>query len=153
MRGAPQRLTDVLAPTITAMGYEFVGCQYVPQGKHVLLRIFIDSAQGITVDDCAKVSYQVGAILDVEEVIRGQYTLEVSSPGLDRPLFTPAHFERFIGHQANVKVHTPLEGRRNFRGEIRALAGGQLTLKVDEQDVVLPLDDIDKASLVPELPE
>jgi ribosome maturation factor RimP len=135
------------------MGYEFVGCQYVPQGKHVLLRIFIDTAQGITVDDCAKVSYQVGAILDVEDVIRGQYTLEVSSPGLDRPLFTPAHFERFIGHQANVRVHTPLEGRRNFRGEIMALAGGQLTLKVDEQDVVLPFDDIDKASLVPELPK
>ena len=89
-----ETLRDSLASIVEALGYEFVGSEIVGQGKHAVLRIYIDSENGITIDDCSKVSYQVSAMLDVEDPIRGEYDLEVSSPGIDRPLFELSHFKK-----------------------------------------------------------
>lgn len=148
MRGSDQRLEKLLEPTITALGYEFVGCQLMPQGRKCLLRVYIDSEQGINVDDCAKVSYQVSAILEVEDPIAQAYTLEVSSPGLDRPFFKPAQFTPFVGQKVQVRTHTPREGQRNFSGAIIAVTTQQLELDIEGQVIALPFDDIDKANLI-----
>ena len=99
-----QRLTELLSPTVEAAGFELLGCEFVPAGRHSTLRLFIDHPDGVTVDHCAVVSREVGAILDVEDPIQNEYNLEVSSPGLDRPLFTPAHFAKVVGQKVEVVV-------------------------------------------------
>src|SRR6185312_2141027 len=114
-------LQELLAPTTAALGYELLGCVYVPQGRQAILRVYIDSPEGITVDDCERVSRQLGAVLDVEDPIRGYYALEVSSPGMDRPLFTLAHFQRFIGAKVNIRLHMPVGERKHFKGVIAAV--------------------------------
>lgn len=133
------------------MGYELVGVEYLSQGKHSILRIYIDQPGGITVDDCGKVSGQISAMLDVEDPIRGNYNLEVSSPGLDRPLFTPAHYKQFIGHKCTVRMKMPIDGRRNFTGFIKSLSDDEcVDLETDDKTVSLAINMIDKAHLVPE---
>ena len=146
-----QRLTQLLQPVIEDLGYEFVGVKYLAQPGAALLRLYIDRPeQGITVDDCARVSREVGAQLDVEDPIPGHYRLEVSSPGLDRPLFTPAQFERFKGSQARITLSAPVAERRKFKGQIRAVDDGQIVLDVDGQEVRVAHDNVVKANLVPE---
>lgn len=145
-----KELEQIIGPTIEAMGYELVGIEYLAQGKHSLLRIYVDSDAGITVDDCADVSHQVSALLDVEDPITGQYTLEVSSPGLDRPLFNAGHYERFAGHEVTLRLHAPLEGRRKFKGRIAGVDGDEVQVDVDGETYHFNLADIDKANLVPE---
>ena len=103
---ASAQLDELIRPAVVALGYELWACEYIPQGKYSLLRIYIDSEQGITLDDCEKVSGQISAILDVEDPIHGQYTLEVSSPGLDRPLYTAEHYQRYIGQMIKLKTVT-----------------------------------------------
>jgi len=143
-------LQQLLAPSIMALGYELLGIERLPQGRRgVLLRLYIDSPEGITLADCEQVSYQVSGILEVEEPIRGAYTLEVSSPGLDRPLFTLAHFERFIGHQVTVKLTQPLDARRAFTGKLLQIDGRYLMIEVDGTTYRLLYDQVDKARLVP----
>lgn len=143
-------LQQLLAPSIMALGYELLGIERLPQGRRgVLLRLYIDSPEGITLADCEQVSYQVSGILEVEEPIRGAYTLEVSSPGLDRPLFTLAHFERFIGHQVTVKLTQPLDTRRTFTGKLLQIDGRYLMIEVDGTTYRLLYDQVDKARLVP----
>ena len=112
------RLQTLLEPVIEGLGYECVGIEFQPVNGRSTLCIYIDSEDGITVDDCERVSRQASAVLDVEDVIRGHYTLEVSSPGLDRPLFTPAHYRRFIGSAVHLRLHSLLEGRRNIDGRL-----------------------------------
>ncbi|HFE37119.1 MAG TPA: ribosome maturation factor RimP, partial [Gammaproteobacteria bacterium] len=102
--GKQSHLQSLVEPVVGSMGYEFVGVEYLSQGKHSILRVYIDQPAGITVDDCSKVSNQLSAMLDVEDPIRGEYHLEVSSPGMDRPLFTGAHFSQFIGHCCVVRM-------------------------------------------------
>ncbi len=114
------------------------------------MRVFIDSPQGVTVEDCTAVSRQISAILDVENPIHGQYDLEVSSPGLDRPLVTPAHYQRFLGKRARIKLRQPLDGRRNFAGELLAIEDDTVTIMVDGETFALVLSNIEKANLVPE---
>jgi ribosome maturation factor RimP len=147
---ASNQLQAIIEPAVTAMGYELVGVEYIAQGRHSLLRIYIDSEAGITVDDCADVSHQVSAILDVEDVIKGVYSLEVSSPGMDRPLFTVEHFERFAGDQVKVRLRVPLDGRRKFKGTLQGVRDDNVVVEVDGEEYLLPLDDIDKANLVAE---
>ena len=122
------KLTALLEPAISGLGYELVGIEYLPTGKNSVLRIYIDSEQGILVDDCEIVSRQVSAVLDVEDPIRGAYTLEVSSPGLDRPLFTPEQYAAHVGQTVRVQLGRALDGRRKFKGEL---------LEVTEQGLVL----------------
>jgi len=141
-------LTTLLRPAAEALGYEFLGIEYISQGKHSVLRIYIDHEQGITVDDCAAVSHQASGILEVEDPIANQYTLEVSSPGLDRPLFTENHYLRFLGEEAQVRCRRGVAGRRNFKGVITACENGLVTLNVDGEDYQLDIGDIEKANLV-----
>jgi ribosome maturation factor RimP len=150
MAQANKQLLDIIEPAVTALGYELVGVEYIAQGKHSVLRIYIDSEAGITVDDCAAVSHQVSAVLDVEDPISGVYTLEVSSPGLDRPLFTEAHYERYLGEQAEIRLRSPLDGRRKFKGRLLAVKDGQVEIEVDGESYTITLDNIEKANLVHE---
>ncbi|MDH5785145.1 MAG: ribosome maturation factor RimP [Chromatiales bacterium] len=150
MAQASEKLVAIIEPAVSALGFELLGVEYVPQGRHSLLRIYIDHEDGITVDDCGDVSHQVSAVLDVEDPIRGEYTLEVSSPGLDRPLFTLAHYERFNGHLAEVKVHAPVNGRRKYKGRILGVEGDEVVLEVDGDEYRLAIANIDKANLIHE---
>mgnify|MGYP001139559106 FL=1 len=152
MRQDPFNLRDMLEPAVTALGCELVGIEYHPSGKQSLLRVYIDKPDGVTVDDCSAVSYQVSGLLDVEDPIPGHYTLEVSSPGLDRPLFQARDFERFAGQQVKVRTRFPIEGQRNFRGLLQGLHEQQVV--IEEQDgkrVSLPLDQVEQARLVPDI--
>jgi len=149
---ATDRLEALLTPIIDDLGYEFVGLEYSSNPKNRLLRVYIDKPDsGIDVDDCAEVSREISAVMDVEEPITGQYTLEVSSPGIERPLFTAAHFERFVGETAKIQMLAPIDGRRRFKGQIVAVEGDDVRLKVDGQDVVLNVAGMDKAKLAPDL--
>jgi len=146
-------LNTLIEPIVEGMDYELVGIEYLPQGKHSILRIYIDKSSGIDVDDCSDVSRQVSAMLDVEDPIKGEYNLEVSSPGLDRPLFTMKHFERFIGRQATLRLKMPIDGQRKFVGVIQAQEEkiDVVKLFVNGKSIVIPFDLIDRANLVPEL--
>lgn len=144
-------LQDILVPVVTGMGYEFVGLELLAQGCHTLLRVYIDSADGINVDDCGKVSQQLSGVLDVEDPIQGHYTLEVSSPGLDRPLFTAEHFERFAGSEVKIRLHAPVEGgRKRFTGILKGLRGEEVLVEADGMEYAFPLDSIDKANIIPQ---
>jgi ribosome maturation factor RimP len=150
IRQASTKVLQLLEPLVEGLGYEFVGAEYLPQGKHSLLRIYIDKADvGITVDDCERVSRQVSSMLDVEDPIPGQYTLEVSSPGLDRPLFRPEHFERFIGHEVKLSLTAPMAGRRKLSGELKAMVDGVVKVECEGEEYEIDFDDIEKARLVP----
>ena len=150
MRKANPALYDLLNPVVEDMGYELLGIEHLAQGRHSTLRLFIDKPGGITLDDCEKVSRQVSSLMDVEDPIKGNYSLEVSSPGLDRPLFTPEHFARFQGQMAQIRLIAPFEGRRKFQGIIVAVNGDELTLQIGDEDFHFHMDDIDKAELVPQ---
>lgn len=141
-------LRDRLASVINAMGYEFVGCELQRQGRYSVLRIFIDKEQGITVDDCGSVSRQLSAILDVEDPIQGQYTLEVSSPGLNRPLFEIAHYQKVIGNRVKVRLLAPLDNRRNFVGDLVRVEGMNIHLLIDAVEIVVPFSNIDKGNVI-----
>lgn len=142
-------LQALLEKTVDGLGYELVDTELSNRGR--MLRIFIDkpAAGGVTVDDCARVSNQLARVLEVEDVDYDR--LEVSSPGLDRPLKKAADFARFIGEQARLTLRLPLAGRRNFTGVMRAVAEGRLQLETDSGLVSLDLANIDKARLVPRI--
>ncbi|WP_281558532.1 ribosome maturation factor RimP [Thalassomonas sp. RHCl1] len=144
-----QKLTEMLRPAVEEVGKELLGIEYISAGNHSVLRLFIDHENGINVDDCAEVSRQVSAILDVEDPISTEYNLEVSSPGLDRPLFEKAHFEAVIGETIEVRLSMPLNGRRKFKGLLEAIENDTLIVTVDGQDYELVLTNVDKANLVP----
>ncbi|XQW83751.1 ribosome maturation factor RimP [Thalassotalea piscium] len=143
------KLTEMLRPAVEEVGKELLGVEFVSAGKHSILRIFIDHENGINVDDCAEVSRQVSAILDVEDPISTEYSLEVSSPGLDRPLFDLPHFQEVIGETINVKISMPLNGRRKFKGKLVSIENDTLIVNVDGEDYELVFSNIDKANLVP----
>lgn len=151
MRIPDGRLQSLLEPAVEALGYELVGLELQRGRKHSLLRVYIDSEAGIGVDDCERVSHQVSGVLDVEDPIEGGYTLEVSSPGLDRPLFTARHFERFAGREVRIRVSELLEGRRRFRGELRGFREGNVVIVEDGVERVIPHDVIRSARLVPDV--
>ena len=145
-------MTAIVRTAVEALGYELVGVEYLSRAKagH-LLRVYIDSEQGVGLDDCERVSHQVSGVLDVEDPISGEYALEVSSPGLDRPLFELAHFERFVGRLARVKLHAAQDGRSNYKGVIQTVTDDDVVMQVEGQPVRLPFAQIASARLVPEL--
>lgn len=152
MRQAPAKVQALIEPAVETLGYELVGLEYLSQGKHSLLRVYIDSEDGITLDDCERVSHQVSGLLDVEDAMHGHYNLEVSSPGLDRPLFTIEHFKRFKGQQVKVKLTLPIDGQKKFKGTICDISDNNVVvLEVDAQEIELPFNTIEKANLVPEI--
>ena len=144
-----ERLLALLEPPVQALGYELVDLE-ARTGGNGLLRIYIDQDDGIDLDDCERVSRQLSAFLDVEKPLPGSYTLEVSSPGLARPLRTAEHFERFAGNEAKIRLVMPLDGRRNFRGKLCGIEGATVVIEVDKQVWRLPLVDIATAQLIPE---
>ncbi len=147
-----EKLARLVASAVEALGLELVGVEYFAQGAHSVLRVYIDSEQGITLDDCGRVSHQLSGVLEVEDPIRGKFNLEVSSPGLDRPLFTLAHFERFIGQAVKLRLRQPVNGQRKFKGVIEAIEDGHIQIALDDsQALELEIDEIEKANLIPAL--
>jgi ribosome maturation factor RimP len=144
----PERLTRLLEPVVTGLGYEMVGLEF--DANQRILRVYIDQEAGVMVDDCSKVSHQISGVLDVEDPIPGNYHLEVSSPGMDRPLFKREHFQRFAGSLARLQLLRPLDGRRKFKARLQGLNGDLVILEEDGLRFEIPLDLIDKARLVPE---
>ena len=142
-------LQALIEPVVVSMGLVLWGVDYLSQGKHTRLVIYIEHDNGVTVDDCADVSRQVSAVLDVEDPIHGEYRLDVSSPGMDRPLFTLDHFSRYRGHQVSIKLRTPFDGRRKFQGLLAGVEGDDVLLQFDDEEYCFPIDTIDQARLMP----
>lgn len=144
-----QKLTDMLTAPVEALGFELLGIEFVRAGKHSTLRVYIDHPDGITVDHCADASHQVSAVLDVEDPISTEYNLEVSSPGMDRPLFKEQHYVDCIDEVVSVKLRMPMDNRRNFKGKVLSCEAGNLTVEVDGETFVLAISNIEKGNLVP----
>lgn len=145
-------LLGLLEPAVTGLGYELVELELAQSGHRPLVRVFIDRRddEAVNLDDCERVSHAVEAILDAEDPIQAAYQLEVSSPGFDRPLRTREHFLAHCGREARVELRAPQEGRKRFRGRLRAVEGAELVIDVDGREWRLPLAGIQKARLVPE---
>lgn len=144
------QLIELLQPVVVGLGYELWELEYAARSGSGLLRLYIDSASGITLDDCERVSRAVSEALDAADPIEGHYTLEVSSPGLDRVLRTPEHFERFNGERVRVDTIAPVNGRKRFSGRLTEVRDGQIALEVDGSVLRLPIDAIHKARVAPE---
>ena len=142
-------LDKLFEPVVESMGYELVGVEFLGAGGYGTLRVYIDRDSGVNLDDCAAISHQISGILDVEEPIKQAYDLEVSSPGIERPLFKLADFERYAGKTARIKLAVGLLGRKNFKGELQGVADSKLvTIEVDGEVFDLPYANIAKANLV-----
>lgn len=142
-------IADLIRPTVEALEVDLWGVEHLIQGKYSVVRIFIDKAgEGVKIEDCERVSRQISGIFDVEDPIPGEYTLEVSSPGMERPLFNAEQFGQYIGSEATVRLRSPLDGRRKFKGVIQKVDAGTISLLVDGKEFALPALAIDKANLV-----
>lgn len=184
MSAKKQLCEEIIRPVVEGMGYECWGIECLSQGKHSLVRVYIertgniesiDNAQGepdseiqqrseddetathtgeresgIELKDCELVSRQLSGVLDVEDPISGDYTLEVSSPGLDRPLYHLSQYERFKGYHVALKLRMPFEGRRKFNGVLNGVEGNDIVLLVDQEEYLFPLEGIEKANVVPQ---
>lgn len=145
-------ITNLIERTVTGLGYEFVGVELVSQRHTKLLRIYIDGIDGVQIDDCVVVSNQLSGVFDVEDPISGQYQLEVSSPGLERPLFRIEDYQRFKGQQAIVELYEAFGGQRKIKGFLDGVQGDKVLMKMlDNQVIELPFSLIRKARLVAEL--
>jgi ribosome maturation factor RimP len=151
MGNAEVTLQDRLGSIVHAMGYEFIGCQLKRQGRGALLRVYIDAKEGVTLDDCSRVSRQISAVLDIEDPIQEHYTLEISSPGLDRPLFNIAHYQNQIGKRLKIRLHAPISNCRNFTGTLLQIEGSDIHLLVDTGKIVIPFPSIEKANIVADI--
>jgi|TARA_A200000159_G_scaffold150850_1_gene160540 ribosome maturation factor RimP len=148
VKSSAEKVTQLIEPTVQALDLELWGVEHASQGKYSVLRIFIEREAGVTIDDCERVSRQASAIFDVEEPIAGEYTLEVSSPGIDRLLFTPQQFQRYRGEEVSVRMRTPVDGRRKFKGTLTDVVDDIIHIQVDGSDFELPHGDIEKANIV-----
>ena len=133
---------------IESLGYELVGVEYIKNGADTVLRLYIDAEQGIGIEDCERVSHQVSGILEVEDPISSAYSLEVSSPGFDRPLFKERDFVRFSGQEVKISMKLPIQGRRNFKGLLQGFSDGNILVEVDGEIYELPLTKLSKAKII-----
>lgn len=147
--GRQQEIEQLVGPIILALDCELWGIELVKQGRSTLLRIYIDREQGVTIEDCEAVSRRVSQILDVESPIAGQYTLEVSSPGMDRLLFRIEHYAEYAGEMVEVRLNQPFEGRRKLTGTLAGVEGDEVLVQVGDEEFVLPLEWIQRARIVP----
>ena len=147
-------IATLLAPTVESLGLELLGVEYLPAPGGAVLRLYIDTPQAderaVGIEDCEAVSREVSAQLDVSDPITGHYTLEVSSPGVDRPLFTIGQFTRFLGESAKVGLKLPQDGRRKLQGRILRIDGDDIVFDVDGKEFAVAIENIDKARLVPD---
>ena len=144
-----EEIHDLIQPVVAALGCELWGIERLSMGRHSTLKIYIDRSDGVDVDDCARVSQQVSSLLDVEDPFSGKYTLEVSSPGLDRRLFTLEQYEAFVGEDLNLKLKRPYEGKRKFRGQLRGVEGDEVVIGNGEDEILFPYEEIERANIVP----
>lgn len=152
MTGKATEICELLEPTVSALGLELLGAEFAPTGNSAMLRLYIDApGRHVGIEDCEAVSREVSAVLDIEDPIASAYTLEVSSPGIDRPLFTAAQFARFAGEQAKVALRLPVEGRRRFQARIERVEGDTVVLSFDGRELAVAHENIEKARLVPDL--
>ena len=142
-------LKEMLEPAVQAVGMQLWGIEFLAQGKHSILRLYIDSENGVTIEDCEAVSHQVSGVLDVEDPIKGEYHLEVSSPGMDRPLFSFEQIARYAGETIKVRLQMAVDGRRNFSGILQEAKDNTLVFQVEGQLLTVSFNQIDKANLVP----
>jgi ribosome maturation factor RimP len=145
-----QKLNNLLEPLIESLGYELVLIEFSAGSHSAMLRLFIDASGGITLGDCERVSREAAALLDVEDPISTAYQLEVSSPGMDRPLVKPAHFERFVGETIKVQLHVARENRRRFSGVLVAADANGIEVALPEMRLQVSYEDIERARLVPD---
>lgn len=151
MASKAQQIADMLQQTVEALGFDLWGVEYLSQGRHSVLRVYIDRPEGIGVEDCAAVSEQVSSVLDVEDPISGEYTLEVSSPGVDRLLFKPEQYVGYVGEWIDLRLRSAFDGRRKFKGVLKGLEGEDVVIQVDDHEYLLPHDTIEKARVLPRL--
>lgn len=149
-----ETLKALCKPIVTELGFEFVGCELHVYGKNKLFRIYIDSEQGVGVDDCATVSRAVSAVFDVEDPIAGDYRLEVSSPGINRPLIELEHFERFINERVKLRLREKVNGQKNFIGIIKKVEGEMITVEFEDSagnlsEIIFEFEELSKANLAP----
>jgi len=141
-------LTDLIEPVLTAMGYQLWGIEYLGQGKHSILRVYLEKDGGVYIEDCAEASRQISSLLDVEDPIKSEYTLEVSSPGLDRMLFSLDQFQQYAGYHAKLRLTETFEGQRNFTGQIKAVENDEVVLIIGDEEFTLPYELIEKANII-----
>ena len=146
-----QKMAELVAPTVEMLGFELWGLEYIPAGKQSTLRIYIDRPDeaSVTVDDCGKVSHQISALLDVEDPIQSAYMLEISSPGMDRPLFKPAQFSAYQGQTVQVRASGEILGRKRFKGVMTEVSDDGIVVEVDNEAYDIPFEMIEKANVVP----
>jgi ribosome maturation factor RimP len=145
------QLEQLIAPTVEGLGCELWGVEYFPRGKRSMLRVYIDTPDGVSVDDCERVSHQVSSVLDVENPIGAGYTLEVSSPGLDRVLFRPEQYLANLGEEVDVRLKFPVEGRRKITGRLTGMKNTEVLLHIDGKELALPFEQVQKARVVPQI--
>ncbi len=141
-------LAAMLKPVVEGLGYRLWGIEFRSSQHHALVKLYIDHDQGISVDDCADVSQQVSALLDVEDPINVGYTLEVSSPGIERPLMELAHYREYIGHDIKLRLSWAIEQRKNFLGTLVGVGDDKIRLEVDGETFELPVNAIKRANLI-----
>lgn len=153
MSGKAEEIVELLSPTVAALGLELLGVEFAASGGSAMLRLYIDvEGRHVAIEDCEAVSREVSAVLDVNDPISSQYTLEVSSPGIDRPLFTLAQFARFVGEEAKVALRLPQDGRRRLQGRIARVEGTNVVIAEEGKgEFVVAHDNIEKARLLPDL--
>lgn len=150
MAGKQSQLEELLEPVVESMGCELWGLEYFAQGRKSMLRIYIDKKpDGVLVEDCESISRQISSVLDVEDPITGEYTLEVSSPGMDRPLFKLKQFSEYVGETIAIKLRVGFDGRKKFTGLLKGIENDEVILEVDAEEYLLPYELIDKASVIP----
>ncbi|MBE9568055.1 MAG: ribosome maturation factor RimP [Proteobacteria bacterium] len=150
MRREQTHLWELFEPVVEGMGFELIEIEHFPNPKHGVLRLYIDKEGGVVIEDCSAVSRQISALIDVEDPVRGQFNLEVSSPGLDRPLRRVKDFQRFTGSKVKLKTAVPLDGQRNFNGRLLEANEDTVVIETDKEELSLPMNAIEKARIVPE---
>lgn len=142
-------IENLIQPIVEALGCELWGIDFHSQGKNSMLRIFIEKDDGVAVEDCEAVSRQVSSVFDVEDPIKSEYTLEVSSPGLDRALYKLDQYSAYIGEKLSVRLRVSFDGRRKFAGILKNIENDEIVLEVDNEEYLLPYELIDRANIVP----
>lgn len=145
-----QQLESMIEPVVTALECELWGIERLVQGKYSVLKVYIDAEEGVDVDDCARVSRQISSMLDVEEPFSGKYTLEVSSPGMDRRLFRLEQFEKYKGARVRLQLRQPYDGKRKYKGLLCGIEDDEVILRIDEEEVLFPYESIEKANVIPD---
>ena len=150
MRKIDPELHERLSLLIGSMGYELVGCEMLAMGGQKMFRLYIDGPKGVSSDDCSRVSHQVSAMMDVEDPIQSKYVLEVSSPGIDRPLFELKHFEQFVGSEVKMRLYSPIERRKQYKGVIQRVVGEDIYLVVEGStlEIVIPFSAVERANVI-----